>query len=244
MKRIILSLGLIIGGTTLSDLLPTNLSPNSISIKADVIEDNINIIKKLTAEQDLVANAIELYVELYGVAPSNIDAIKSAGLIDGGFSFGGSYSIGGTTFAVTTSKSATLTYQKDYYLNNYDRGRVVEPSISGNNFITKYYLDKEALHTLNYVGAVDAVQPTSPSGSNGKSWYDTIRKKLFYYYGTWTTLDAKRLYIVKGMSELPIAPIENDAGIVLTTTSLLKYLYVDGAWRNVGDIPFDYNTGF
>ena len=237
MKRILLILMFI------SSFISFNLE-----LKASVITDRVNLIKKLSIDQDFIVNIIELYIELYGNNPDSLNTLKNSGLLDNSFSF--SYS---TNFSISTN---TITinsnlgenpeiYQRDFYLNNFARGRVVEPFIGGNIFSTNYFLSKEALNTKSYVGIVNYISPTTPTATSG-TWYNTkLKKILFYYSGAWQSLDAKKLWIVKSTSELSsINAAENDGGIVLTTTSLDKYLYVSNSWVKIQNIPFNYNTGF
>lgn len=245
MKKIVLAMSLVLGATTAISLLPQNLIPNSVSLKADIIDDNINLIRKMSNEQDLMANAVELYIELYANTPTNINTLKNAGLIDSSFSFSGSFSVSGNTITVSSSYVNAQTYQKDFYLNNFNRGRVVSPTVTGNIFATKYYLNKEAVNTKTFIGVVDYIFPTTPSTTTtGKTWYSTRLKKMFTYQSGWKSLDVKKLYIVKSTAELPTTATENDGAIVLTTTLFEKYLYVSSNWYKIETVPFNYNTGF
>lgn len=224
----------------------------NINLRADIVQDNINLIKKLSNEQDLIANTIELYIELYGVNPTNISQLKSTGLIDNSYSpvFFNSFNVTTNSIIVNSTYSNYETYQKDFYLNDFNRNRVVEPSVVSTTFTTKYYLNKESLNTLSYKTIVDFIAPIKPSSTIvNKSWYDTRKKKVFYYIGgNWITLDAKKLWIVKSISELSslatTGATENDAGIVLTTTSLDKYIFVSNQWYKIENVPYNYNTGF
>ncbi len=219
----------------------------SLFLKADIVEDNINLIKNLSNKQDLVANTVELYIELYGTKPTDINDLKSANLLDSSFNYNGSFSVGTNSITVTTSYSNAETYQEDFYSNNFARGRVVEPSVSGSNFITKYYLTKEALNSIYYEATSNYVTPVEPSSpSSGQLWYDTRRKTLFFYTsGAWRNLNVKKLWIVKDTVELPTNATENDGAIVLTTTTLNKYLYVGSSWYLIPqNIPFNYNGSF
>lgn len=233
-----MALGMLLGVTT--------------PIKADLVQDNINLIKKLSNEQDLIANTIELYIELYGVNPTNINQLKSTNLLSNTYTptyFNG-FSVNANSITINSSFPNYETYQKDFYLNDFSRNRVTEPSITSNTFTTKFFLSKESLNTLSYVGVVDFITPNAPtSASANKSWYDTRKKKIFYYIGgNWITLDAKKLWIVKSLSELSslatTGATENDGGIVLTPTSLDKYLFVSNQWHKIENVPYNYNTGF
>lgn len=221
-------------------------------LKADAIEDNINLIKKLSNEQDLIANTIELYIELYGTNPTNLTQLKSSGLIDNAYTttYFSNFSISSNSITVNSTYSNYETYQRDFYLNNYNRNRVIEPTVVSNTFSTKYYLNKESLNTLSYRTVVDFIAPIKPTSTiANKSWYDTRKKKVFYYIGgNWITLDAKKLWIVKSLTELNAlstsGAMENDAGIILTPTSLDKYLFVSSQWYKIENVPYNYNTGF
>ena len=218
----------------------------SLELKADVITDRVNLIKKLSNDQDLIANIIELYIELYGTNPNSLDTLKDVGLLDNSFNFSYSsnFSISTNTITINSNFPTAEIYQRDFYLNNFARGRVIEPVVNGNTFTTKYFLSKEASNTKSYVGIVSNISPTTPSSTSG-SWYNTRLKKIFFYNSGWQSLDAKKLWIVKSVAELnSISAAENDAGIVLTTTSLEKYLYVSNSWVKIQNIPFNYNTGF
>lgn len=228
------------------------LSNFNTQLKADVIEDNINLIKKLSNEQDLIANTIELYIELYGTNPTTLNQLKSSGLIDNSYSsvYFNSFSVTSNSITVKSTYLNYEIYQKDFYLNNYNRNRVIEPTVVSDTFATKYYLNKESLNTLSYKNIVDFIAPAKPSSTiANKSWYDTRQKKIFYYIGSnWITLDAKKLWIVKSIAELnslsTTGATENDAGIILTPTSLDKYIYVSNQWYKIENIPYNYNTGF
>ncbi len=222
------------------------------SLKADLVRDNISLVKKISNEQDLIANTLELYVELYGGLPNNINQLITKGLLDNSFSSFAlsNFTVNANSITINSTLNDSQIYQKDFFLNDFSRDRVVEPKITGSTFSTKYYLSKEALNTLSYIDVVDYVSPTKPtSASAGNSWYDTRKKKIFYYIGgNWITLDAKKLWIVSALVELNSligrGASENDAGIVLTPTSFDKYLFVSSAWHKIENVPYNYNTGF
>lgn len=228
------------------------LGAMTTQLKADLVQDNISLIKKLSNEQDLIANTIELYIELYGVAPTNINQLKSSGLLSNTYvtTYFNSFTANTNSITVNSTYSNYETYQKDFYVNDFTRNRVIEPTVNSNTFTTKYFLVKEALNTLSYVGVVNFIAPVPPtSASANKSWYDTRKKKIFYYIGgNWITLDAKKLWIVKSLAELNSlatnGAVENDAGIILTPTSLDKYLFVSNQWYKIENVPYNYNTGF
>lgn len=232
------------------------LMANDKNIIQDSIKDNVSLIKKLSNEQDLIANMIELYIELYGEKPTSINQLKNKKLLDN--SFNTSYfddfniNVSNNSILINSTFNNALVYQKDFYLNDFTRNRIIETSINADIFSTRYYLSKEALNTLSYVGVVDYISPTTPNGattpplSDNRSWYNTRTKKILYYIaGSWVSLEAKKLYIVKSLAELnSLNAIENDAGIILTTTSLEKYLFVGSRWVKLENVPYNYNTGF
>ena len=89
------------------------------------------------------------------------------------------------------------------------------------------------------------VSPTAPVGTNGVTWLNSITKTLYFYASGWKSLNVKKLYIVRSTAELPIPANVNDGAIVLTTTSLVKYLYDGTSWQAIPQsIPFTYNGVF
>lgn len=218
-------------------------------IKADIVSDGIDLIKKESFSQDVLAGSIELYVETFGTTPT-LAQLKSSGFLDASFPFSGSFSVGATSFTVTTTIIGAEQYQKDFFLNDYARGRVTTPSISGNNFITTFYFGRKAIYSKNLkTSGITFVQNTPPTGSANQTWWDTSKQQMYIYIGGWKSLNAKKLWIFRNIAELnAVSTInENDGAVIIdaTGTSLVKYLYVSGAWRIIPQtIPFAYNGAF
>lgn len=218
-------------------------------IKADIVSDGIALVKKESYKQDSLADAIELYVETFGVNPTSLSQIQSAGLIDASFSFSGSFSIATTSFTITSNILNIQTYQSDYFLNDYARGRTVTPSVSGDNITTTFYLGRKAIYSKNMkASGVNFVQSTAPSGGANQTWWDTSKQQMYIYIGGWKNLSVKKLWILRNTTELSataLAPNENDGAIIHDGANLSKYLFVSGAWRLIPQtIPFSYNGAF
>lgn len=231
MKKIVLTLFLLIG-----------------FIKADIVQDGIDLVKKESYNQDALAGAIELYVEVFGVNPT-LAQIKSAGFIDNSFPFTGSFSVGTTSFTIISTITNPQTYQVDYFLNDYNRGRSITPTVSGTSFTTTFYFGRKAIYSKNMKNSgVNYVQPSLPSGVLSQTWWDTSKQQMYIYVNGWKNLSVKKLWIFRNTTELnstALTPNENDGAIIHDGTTLSKYLYVNGAWVQIPQtIPFTYNGAF
>lgn len=220
-------------------------------IKADIIKDGIDVVKKESLSQDILAGAIELYVEVFGVNPTSLAQIKSVDFIDNAYNFNGSFSISTTSFTITSTISNPQVYQIDYFLNDYNRGRAIVPTVSGTNFTTTFYFGRKAIYSKTMKSSgVNYVQYATPSGSLNQTWWDSSKQQMYIYISGWKNLAVRKLWIFRNITELnstAITPNENDGAIVInsTGTSLVKYLYVDGSWRVIPQtIPFTYNGAF
>jgi hypothetical protein len=221
-------------------------------VKADIVQDGIDLVKKESLTQDSLAGAIELYVEVFGVNPTSLTQLKTAGYIDNAFSFGGSFSVGATSFLITSTIVNPQQYQIDFFLNDYNRGRSITPTNSGTSFTTTFYFGRKAIYSKNLkTSGIDYVQSSAPTSTTvNNTWWDTSKQQMYIYIGGWQSLNAKKLWIFRNTTELnatAVTPNENDGAVVIdaTGTSLVKYLYVGGAWRVIPQtIPFAYNGAF
>ena len=237
MKKIIMLVGIII-------------SLFSTSFAGTIQENKINDIKALSQKQDILASAIDLYLALYGQAPAGISTLKSSHLLGSAFTYNGTYSIDGVNklIILTDTISSPETYQIDYYKNTTDMNKYSIHTVSGNSFVAKYPFTSKA--TYSYLlkstssAVVSPVPPSSPSPNT--VWLNSLTKQLYFYNGgMWETLNPKKLWIVRNTSELPTSATSGEGAIVLTPTSLKKYLYVNGSWGLVPQtIPFTYNGTF
>jgi hypothetical protein len=233
MKKILLVLTILFGLNNLS---------------ADEVTDNkINLVKQLVYKQDILAGAIDMYITLYGTVPANVTAIKSANLLGSNFTYSGTMSINGANKEITLTDTvdAPEVYQSDYYINTTDRNKFSTPSVTGTSFSAVYPFTQKALYSYSLASNGVTVQPTAPASVNGTYWLNSITKHLYYFQGSWISLNVKKLYIVRDTAELPTTHNNNDGAIVLTTTTLTKYISNGTNWYAIPQaIPFTYNGAF
>ncbi len=224
-------------------------------VKEAIVQDGIDLVKKESYKQDALASAIELYVETFGVNPNTtlstaLTQLRTAGFLDTGFTFSGSLSFTTTSFSITSTIANLQTYQRDYFLNDYARGRAINPTVSGNDITTTFYFGRKAIYSKNMkTSGVNFVQETTPTGSANQTWWDTSKQQMYIKIGTnWVNLAVRKLWIVRNLTELSsyaVTPNENDGAMVHDGTTLSKYLYSGGAWRLIPQtIPFTYNGAF
>ena len=136
-------------------------------------------------------------------------------------------------------------YQKDYYLNTTDRSKESTHTISGSTFTASYSFTSKAI--FSYLASSSmTVSPTAPSSpATGSLWLNSLTNQIYYYSSGWLSVNPRKLYIVRDASELPTAATVNDGAMVVTTSSLTKYLYNGTAWLVIPQsIPFTYNGTF
>lgn len=211
-------------------------------------ENEINIVKRVIQEQDLLANSIDTYVSLYGTAPGNLTVLQNADLISDIFSTTATFTVNTTdkSIVVTTNIASATTIQRDYFLNNNNRDKLAVASISGDNFISTYMFSHEASFS-SIANASMNVSPTAPtSPSSGNVWLDSTTRLHYYYDGSqWRSLNVKRLWIVRSTGELTTTADINDGAILVDTTKTEKYIYSGTAWFKIPqNIPFTYNGTF
>lgn len=222
------------------------LSFNSLYAN-EVTENKLNLVKQLIYKQDILAGAVDMYITLYGTVPANITAIKSANLLGSNFSYSGTMSVSGTNkeITLTDTVSAPEVYQSDYFINTTDKNKYSTNSVSGSNFQAVYPFTQKALYSYSLASNGVTVQPTAPASVNGTYWLNSITKHLYYFQGSWISLNVKKLYIVRDTAELPTTHNNNDGAIVLTTTTLTKYISNGTNWYAIPQaIPFTYNGAF
>lgn len=237
MKKIIMFLGIV-------------FSLYTQAFAGTVQENKINDIKALMQKQDILASAIDLYIALYGKAPLNINTLKTAHLLGNVFNYSGTYSIDGVNklIMLTDTVSSPETYQVDYYKNTTNMDKYSIHTVSGNSFVAKYPFTSKSTYAYllqsTSSAIVSPVPPSSPSANT--IWLNSLTKQLYYYGGgLWRALNPKKLWILRNTSELPTSATEGEGAIVLTPTSLKKYLFVNGSWGLVPqNIPFTYNGTF
>lgn len=213
----------------------------------DVRENRLNTITALIKKQDMIAATCDMYISLYGAIPSSITTLKNASLLPPSYTYSGTITVNGATKTIVLSDtiSANDTFQKDFYLNTKDRSKEVTPSVSGNTFTASYQFTSKAIYSYTAASSVTTVSPTAPaSPTNDMTWLNSITNQIYIFKGGWLSVNPRKLYIVRDISELPSGAI-NDGGIVLTTSSLTKYLHNGTGWQVIPQsIPFTINGAF
>lgn len=217
---------------------------------AGIVEDKVNLVRQETYKQDVLADAIESYIQHTGTVPADLAAIKTANLISSTFSFTGSFAVDTSDydFTITSTIAGPEVYQTDFYLNNLDRSRAVSPSTVTTSFTTEYYLNAEAIYSYTLASSTTAtVSKTAPgSPSSGDVWMNSQLRQIYFYTGSaWLNLNPKKLYILRSTASLPTASSENDGAIVHTGAAMSKHIYSAGTWYTIPEaIPFTYNGQF
>ena len=217
-------------------------------VKADIVENKLNQVKALMQKQDILAIAVDYNILDTGTVVTNIATLKTNGYLADFVTHSGTITVNvaNKEIIVTDTIPGAEQYQKDYFTNYLGRDKFASATISGDDFISTFSFSEDALKSYNLNSNYTYVQSTIPGGAvNGQTWYDTSTKIAYYYLGSWTNLNVNNLLIVRAFGELPGTANENDGAIVLTTTTLDKYLYVSGSWEPVPQsIPFTYNGSF
>jgi len=218
-------------------------------IKADIVTNKLNQVKALIQKQDILAIAVDYNIVDTGTAVTDLSTLKSNGFLANFISHSGTIAVNTTNkeITITDTISGAQQYQKDYFTNYLGRDKFANPSISGDDFIATYSFSEDAIKSYNDTSNYTYVQSSTPSGADGETWLDTSSKIVYYNLsGTWTNLKVNKLLIVRAVGELTaITANENDGAIVLTSTTLDKYLYLNGNWELIPQtIPFSYNGSF
>lgn len=212
----------------------------------DVRDNRLNTITALIKKQDMIAATADMYISLYGAIPSSIVTLKNANLLPPGTTYSGTITINGATKTIVLSDtvSPNETYQKDFYLNTTDRSKESTHTVSGNTFIASYPFTSKAIYSYTASSSV-TVSPTAPASPiNDMTWLNSITNQIYIYKGGWLSVNPRKLYIVRDFSEFPTGTI-NDGGIVLTTTSITKYLHNGTGFQVIPQsIPFTINGAF
>lgn len=212
----------------------------------DVRENRINTVKALIQKQDMIAATADMYISLYGAIPSSIVTLKNANLLPSGTTYSGTITVNGATKTIVLSDTIASndTYQKEFYLRTKDRAKEATPSVSGNTFTASYQFTTKAIYSYTASSSV-TVSPTAPaSPTTDMTWLNSITNQIYIYKGGWLSVNPRKLYIVRDFSEFPTGAI-NDGGIVLTTTSMTKYLHNGIKFEVIPqNIPFTINGAF
>ncbi|WP_442766049.1 hypothetical protein [Sulfurospirillum cavolei] len=212
-----------------------------------VQESRLNAITALIQKQDMIAAACDTYISLYGTAPASIATLKSATLLGANVTYTGTINVSGTNKTIVLSDTITPVqeYQKDYYLNTTNKTKESTHSVTGNAFVATYSFTSRAI--FSYLSSasmtVSPVAPTSPA--SGAMWLNSLTNQIYYYSSGWISVNPRKLWVVRNISELPTTASVNDGAIVLTTSSLTKYLYNGTAWLVIPQtVPYTYNGAF
>jgi hypothetical protein len=217
-------------------------------LNAKINENLLYKIDSIMQKQDLLSDAIDMYISMYGVVPASIAQIKLKGILSGNFNEAN------TTFVVTngdkieirTTKQQLEVYEKDYFLNNRTKNKEATPIVVDKSLNTIFFLSNMAKKSYYFAQKGVIVSPDKPSSKPINTiWLDSIVRKLYIYTGTkWNNLFVRKLWIIKNVADLPNAATSGDGAIVFTTTQLEKYIFTDGNWFKIPQsIPFDYNGG-
>lgn len=212
----------------------------------DVRDNRLNAITALIKKQDMIAATCDMYISLYGAIPSSIVTLKNANLLPSSVTYSGTITVNGATKTIVLSDtvSPNETYQKDFYLNTSDKSKESTHTVSGNTFTASYVFSSKA--TFSYTASSSVtVSPTAPaSPTTDMTWLNSITNQIYIYKGGWLSVNPRKLYIVRDYSEFPTGAI-NDGGIVLTTTSMTKYLHNGIKFEVIPQsIPFTINGAF
>lgn len=213
----------------------------------DVRDNRLNAITALIKKQDMIAATCDMYISLYGAIPSSIVTLKNANLLPSSVTYSGTITVNGATKTIVLSDtvSPNETYQKDFYLNTTDKAKESTHTVSGNTFTASYQFTTKAIYSYTASSSM-TVSPTAPaSPTNGSTWLNSLTNQIYYYLGGWISVNPRKLYIVRDVSELPTGATINDGAMVVTTSSLTKYLYNGTAWLVIPQsIPFTINGAF
>lgn len=212
----------------------------------DVRENRLNAITALIQKQDMIAASTDIYIALYGTIPGSISDLKDKGLLNQDVTYTGTISINGATNAIILSDNISPNdiYQKDFYLNTTDKSKESTHTVSGKTFTASYPLTTKAIYSYLASSSM-TVSPTAPtSPTNDMTWLNSITNQIYIYKSGWLSVNPRKLYIVRDYSEFPTGAI-NDGGIVLTTTSMTKYLHNGIKFEVIPQtIPFTINGTF
>jgi len=216
---------------------------------ATVTNNKVNLIKQLIQKQDIVADAINMYIMLYGKTPTNLNDIKNSHLLSNNFNYSGtiSFNIPNKTIILKNVLLNTEKYQKDYYINTLDKLKYSINSVSGNTYQAIFPFIQKAIYS--YIANKNGIKVNPKpliSPPTGTVWYNPLNGKTFVYKNNNKhSLIIKNLYIVRDFSELPKTATLNDGGIVLKPNSLKKYIFFNNTWNEIPqNIPFNYNASF
>jgi hypothetical protein len=209
--------------------------------------NRLNTITALIQKQDALASAIDMYISLYGTIPGSITALKTAEVLDPAFTYTGTFSVNGVGKAIVLSDtvSPVTTYQQDFYLKTNDQSKASTHTVAGSTFTASYPFTSKA--TFSYFASSSiTVSPKAPSSpAMGSTWLNSLTNQIYYYSGGWISVNPRKLWIVRDVAELPTSATVNDGAIVLTTSSLTKYLYNGTSWITIPQtIPFTLNGAF
>ena len=220
----------------------------TLNLLAGTVQENkISDIDMLIQNQTILANSVEQYVKLYAKAPSSINDIKSKNLLTKSFVSNATYNVNLTSksIKISTIIKNPEVFQKDYFLYNKNKKRFSIQTVIGNTFTSEYMFGFDTISSVvaktNFI-----VSPTEPPRTINTFWYNSITRLQYFYDGiSWKNLNIKRIWFLRNLAELPTTSTLGESAIILTPTSLTKYLYTGTGWKLVPqNIPFSYNGSF
>jgi len=208
----------------------------------------LSAVEALILKQDMIAATADMYIALHGTIPTSITELKNAKILPSDVSYTGTMTINSATKRIVLSDTVSPNeqYQKDFYLNTTNKSKESTHTVSGDTFSASYPFTSKAIFS-HLASSSMTVSPTPPSSpSSGTTWLNSLTNQIYYFSGaSWLSVNPRKLYILRDASELPTSATVNDGAMVVTTSSLTKYLYSGTAWVVIPQsIPFTYNGTF
>lgn len=223
------------------------LSLSSTALFGDIVQTKLDITKRTMNTQDTLANAINLYLETYGVAPATLNDLATAGILPTTFPNNNGFTIDTTSVTMTLTNTLDMTwetYQADFYVNSVDRkADFLNGSVSGVTATSIYQISPSAIKSVNYANAGIVVSPTAPATVvDGDAWYDSMKKIVFIKKGaSWLNSNGTSLWIIRTVGELPSTALKGDIAIIIDTTNIEKRIYSGSAWEVTNSLAYSYN---